>query len=266
MILRSKLKEIIVPIVLNTQRHFRLFPQEICLITCAPRSGTSALGTWLGHQSAVAAFPESRILVSINSFTETAFRFKNLENDREKTAKLAQNLVYDYYLNARILVGKKLIVEKEPLEPIAFPAKNYMKFIVNIKEILPNIKFLFVIRNPIATIWSMSCRTWGESLTVSKAQKFSIEEYIENWCACADIALHFSADPNTFLVQFGNLVNDSGNESKRIFDFLDIRKGVPFQPRPTSEIGFSKEEKEKILHSVQPYLDKLRHQGITNLA
>ena len=263
--MQSKIKQTITPFILNTQKYFKLFPSEMCLITGAPRSGTSALGKWLGTQPSVAVFPESRILLSINSFIKEAFRFKNLERDKTKIAKLAQHLVYDYYLDSRVLLGKKLIVQKEPLEPIAFPSKNYKQFILNIKDLLPNIKIIFLIRDPIATIWSMSSRTWGESLTTPKEHRFSLEEYAENWSACVETALHFSTDSNTYLLQFGRLVNDPENESKRVFDFLNIHNGTPFQPRQTKEIGFSKKEKEKILTSVQPQLDKLKLHGITNL-
>jgi hypothetical protein len=55
------------------------------------------------------------------------------------------------------------------------------------------------------------------------------------------------------------------NESNKIFDFLGIRDGVPFQPRQTHEVGFSAEEKEKILRNIQPQLEKLKFQGLTNV-
>ena len=265
MVIQAKLKEIITPIVFNTQKYFRLFPQGICLILGAPRSGTSALSSWLGQQPQVATFPESRILVSVNSFIEEAFRFKNLESDRAEIEKLARHLVYDYYLNARVLLGKKLVVEKEPLEPIAFPSKKYRQFVLNMREILPDLKLLFVIRDPVATIWSMSSRAWGESLTTPESRRFSLDEYAENWCACAEIALQIHAMPNAYLLQFGDLVNHPENESEKIFDFLNIHKGVPFQPRSTSEIGFSERERKRILKNIQPKLEKLRFQGIKNL-
>ena len=263
---KSKLKKIVTPIALNIQRYFRFFPRGICLISGAPRSGTSAVCKWLGLQPSVLSFHESRILPSASKFVEEAFLFRNLESDKEKIANLAQHLVYDYYSSSRVLLNKKLVIDKEPLEPIAFPSKDYFQFILNTKKILPKIKLLYVIRDPIATIWSMSHRAWGESLTIPEARRFSLEEYIANWNACAEIALQLSFEPNTYLIQFGDLVHDSKNESRKIFDFLNIKKGTLFQPRQTNEIGFSKEEKERILQSVQPRLDELQLVGITHLA
>lgn len=181
-------------------------------------------------------------------------------------ANLARQLVFDYYSNSRILIGKSLLVDKEPLEPIAFPSKDYGQFILNVKKLLPESKFLLAIRDPIATIWSMSQRTWGSSLADMETRRFSLEEYIENWCSCADLILQYSSDPTTYIVQFGRLINDPENESRRIFDFLNIRKGISFQPRQTNKIGFSHEEREKILRMCQPKLEALNSKGISNLS
>ena len=259
------LKEVAKPVILRFQRNFKLFPREICLISGAPRSGTTALIKWLGHQPGVSAFQESRILVSIHRFMEEIYRFKNSDRGSATIVNLARHLVFDYYSSSRILIGKRLLADKEPLEPIAFPSKEYGQFIINVKRLFPESKLLLAVRDPIATIWSMIGRTWGESLTNMESKRFTIEEYTENWCSCAVLILQYCSDPNTYIVQFGRLINDPENESRRIFDFLDIRKGNSFQPRQTKEIGFSNEEREKILHMVQPQLELLNAQGISDL-
>jgi len=255
-------KQVVKPYALKFQR---LFARDICLISGAPRSGTSALAEWLGHQPGVAAFAESRILVSTHKFLEEAFRFKNLESENLRLTSIARQLVFDYYLNSRIFFGKNLVVDKEPLEPIAFPAEDYEKFIFNVRQILPKAKLLLAIRDPLATIWSMSQRSWGESLTSEITKRFTLEEHIENWCACAELISQYCAEPNTYIVQFGRLIHDSEQESKRIFEFLKIRNGIPFRAHPTKEIGFDRAEQEKILTMVQPQLAKLTSLGITNL-
>jgi hypothetical protein len=265
MTIQSRYKELARPVALELQRNFGLFPRHICLISGAPRSGTSALCEWLGCQPSVSAFPESRILIGASKFMEEVFRFKNLSGDGVRTANLARHLVIEYYSGSRILLGKNLVVDKEPLEPIAFPAKDYERFICNVKKIFPDIKLLFAIRDPVATVWSMSQRAWGESLASREFRRFTLDEYAENWCSCADIILRFSQDPNTYVSQFGRLIHNPENESKRIFNFLNIRNGVPFQPRQTHEIGFNKDDRENILRIVQPQLVKLKTHGITDL-
>lgn len=253
------------PAILKLQRHFRLWPREICLISGAPRSGTSALCEWLGQQPGIAAYPESRILVSIHRFMEETRRYHNLDRDSATIFALARDLVYDYYGSSRILAGKTLLIDKEPLEPIAFPSKEYGQFIVNVRTIFPQCKLLLALRDPIATIWSMSKRTWGESLASAETRTFTIEEHTENWCSCVDLILRYISDTNTYVVQFGRLVNDSEAESRRILGFLHVRDGSSFQPRRTKENGFNEEERAKILLMVQPQLESLASRGITNL-
>lgn len=252
-------------IIMGLQNILKLHPLEFCLISGAPRSGTSILGDWLGHQPSVVAFHESRILVSVHRLMEEINRFQNLERDSATMVKLARCLVLNYYSSSRILIGKRLLIDKEPLEPIAFPLKDYDQFLINVRRLFPESKLLFTIRDPLATIWSMTRRTWGESLTSMEAKRFTIEEHQENWSSCADLVLKYCSDPNTYIVQFGRLVHDPENESKRIFDFLNIRKGSPFLPRQTKEIGFNSEELEKTLRMVRPQLELLDAQGISDI-
>jgi hypothetical protein len=243
-----------------------LFPRELCLITGAPRSGTTALINWLGRQPGILGFQESRILVGVHRFLEEVHRFKNLDHDRARIYSLARNLVFDYYASvSRLAVGKKLLVDKEPLEPIAFPAKEYGPFLANVRQLFPEARILYTVRDPIATIGSMVGRTWGESLTSEETRQFTLEEHIENWCSCAELALQCGADPHIYIVQFGRLVNDPENESRKIFDFLKLRRGNSFQPRPTHAIRFSQEERERILRLVQPQIERLDARGISDL-
>ncbi|MCK6567149.1 MAG: sulfotransferase [Anaerolineales bacterium] len=243
-----------------------MFPREFCLITGSPRSGTSALVRWLGKQKQISAFPESRILVSSHRFLEEARRFQNLEKEIGRIESLARKLAFDYYIDSRLSLGKRLIVDKEPLEPIAFPLRDYEKFIINVRKIIPRAKILFAIRDPLATIWSMSRRTWGESLTEPQRRRFTLDEYIEDWNMCAELVLENCAAPNVYIVQFGRLINDPANESKRIFDFLGIRGGALFEPRETNEINFDNKEREKILTAVAGQVEKLRIKGIKDLS
>lgn len=259
------LKEVAKPVIWKFQRIFKLLPREICLISGAPRSGTSALVEWLGHQPGVSAFHESRILVSVHRFMEEIHRFKDLDRDSATIVNLARHLVLDYYSSSRILIGKRLFVDKEPLEPIAFPSREYGQFIINVKRLFPESKLLLVIRDPIATIWSMTRRSWGESLTNMQAKRLTIEEYTENWRSCAGLILQYCSDPSTYIVQFGRLINDPENESRRILDFLSIRKGDSFQPGQTKEIGFNNEERDNILGMVRPQLELLNDRGISDL-
>jgi hypothetical protein len=250
--------------ILKLQRNLRIIPRNICLISGAPRSGTTALCDWLSLQRGVAAFSESRILVSIHRFMEEVHRFRNLETNRAMISRLARNLVKDYYSGSQKLLGKRLLVDKEPLEPVAFPLKDYEKFIVNVRSVFPEIKLLFVLRDPISTIWSMSRRKWGGSLTDAQSKEFTLEEYIENWRSCANLISKYKSDSNSYIVQYGQLIKEPDRESQRIYGFLKI-KGKSFQPRKTKKIAFSKIEMDLILQAVRPQLEMLSARGISYL-
>jgi hypothetical protein len=196
---------------------------------------------------------------------EEVYKFRNLKEDEKVFTDMARRLVYDYYGHSGILLGRSLLVDKEPLEPIAFPNREYSKFLENTRKLIPEAKFLFMIRDPIATIWSMMQQKWGCSLTEAEPRVFSITEYIENWCACAELVLQYSTDPNSYICQFGRLGTTPQNESNQIFDFLKIRKGEPFQPRRTSKVEFGNEERELIIRATRPYLEALSTRGISDL-
>ncbi len=251
--------------ILYFQKNFRLLPAKFCLISGSPRSGTTALSEWLGNHPDVAAFYESRILISTHRFVEEALRFNALEKDTATILDLARQAALGYYSSTRILIGKKMLLDKEPLEAIAFPAKDYESFITDFMRVFPSSKLLLVIRDPIATVWSMARRTWGNSLTDAKNMRFSIDEYIENWRSCARLVLEYRSCANIYIVQFGKLVREPEKESQKILDFLDLQKVQAFQPRDTSEIGFNEEERLNIFKKVRPQLEALKSQGIRDL-
>jgi hypothetical protein len=123
-----------------------------------------------------------------------------------------------------------------------------------------------MIRNPIAAIWSMSERRWGSSQTTVEPRYYSIAENTENWCACADLVVQYAADPGTYICQFGRLVSEPREESERIFEFLGIRGGRTFEPRPTKRIGFSDSERALILQNARQQIDALSALGFSDLA
>jgi hypothetical protein len=251
--------------IIKLQSELKLYPRGFCLISGAPRSGTSVLGEWLHHQPGVSEFHESRILVSTHRFMEEMYRFKNLDKDSVEIIKLARRLVLNYYSSSRILIRERLLIDKEPLEPIAFPLKDYSQFLINVRRLFPESKLLLIIRDPIATIWSMTRRTWGESLTNMETKRFTLEEHIENWCSCVDLILRYRTDPNTYILQFERLITDKENESKKLLNFLKIQKGETFQPRQTKDIGFSDGERKEIIRMAQTQLELLNAQGISYL-
>lgn len=221
----------------------------MCLITGPPRSGTTAVRKWLGGHPDVIAFHESRLLVGVNSFYKEVKYFKKLEGNQEMIYPLLEELVLRFYAKKAHPVrfsNEKIVLDKEPLEPTAFPDRNYYEFMRNMRKIYPEMKFIYMIRNPEATIWSMRQRKWGYSTTNSGVYEFEIEEHAENWNMCADIAAEYSNDGRVFICSFNKLVSSPELMSKEMLYFLGLDMHEPFQPRPTKNPDFSTQETELI--------------------
>lgn len=240
----------------------RGWPERFCLITGAPRSGTTALYEWLSGHEQVTAATESRILVAAGALIEQATRFKRLRWRREDLVGRARDIVSFHYGRRRLFPDRSIVIDKEPLEPIAFPDRRYGAFLKNMRILFPNVRFLFMVRDPLATVWSMRQRKWGYSLLDREPRAFSVEEHVENWCECAALALEYADDPLAYVCSFERLVSDSLAESRRIEQFLEIPEGKPFAPSSVKTVSFTDEEQALILEAARPCVEALRERGL----
>jgi len=60
-------------------------------------------------------------------------------------------------------------------------------------------------------------------------------------------------------------VNNPVQESERIFDFLRLARGAPFQPKEVKTIGFSDEERNLIQNKTRNLRDELKKQGLADI-
>jgi hypothetical protein len=244
--LESSVKNFMIRIIYSIQKFLHIRPKEIHLITGCPRSGTSAVRDWLQQHKELSTVFESRVLVGAHQFTRQVNRFATLSHHKESLLENLRNIVFDHYASIKFVFGK-ILIEKEPLEPIAFPDLEFEEFLENTRLLFPDLKIVFMLRDPLATVWSMRCRKWGYSLTSQELREFSLEECIETWNQSTKIVRAFSHDSNFYVCSFESLVEDPLLESSKIYDFLGVTKGTAFQPKATKEIGFSEEEKTYIL-------------------
>jgi hypothetical protein len=221
-------------------------PRSFCLMTGPPCSGTTAVQAWLVEQEGVAGLSESRILFAAYRFWQQVSRFANLYTDKDVLRQLVQELVFQYY-DACVTLNGRLVVDKEPLEQIALPDGNYHEFVYCIRELFPDVKVIFIIRDPVATIWAMRNRHWGYSLVEAEPRMFSLEECIAIWKANASLILEQRQKPNTYLCRFEHLITEPAEASQRIAAFLAITCQTSFQPRPTRTVHFSEDVRQYIL-------------------
>lgn len=253
---RQLLHKNIFPAIYRLQSMLGIRPRGVCLITGCPRSGTAAILKWIGMHEQVKAFEESRLFMSVHRFTDEVERFHDLYANRIVLIDMIRRLFYTYRARNKILWRKQL-VEKEPLEPTTFPDRRYREFLQNLRTVFPDIKFLFMLRDPIETIWSMRQREWGYSLTNMELRKYSLEECIDTWNTNADIICDYVSDSNVYVCRFERLIANPVDESHRLNKFLSISEAEPFMPRETSTTAFSDKERELIIRKTQLQRERL---------
>ena len=253
-----KLKNNLEYSILRLQPLIRFQHKGIGLVTGCPRSGTSAMITWLHKNKGVARFFEARILVCAHHLYSEVERFIYLQQKSSYFIKEIRKFILNYYASQK-LIFRKQIIDKEPLEPIAFPKEDYGAFLAHTRKIFPEIKILFIVRNPINTIWSMMNREWGYSLSSQNMRHFTLEECIRIWNANALLAVQYATQNNVQICRFEELIDDPIKTSNQILNFFDLRNSEPFEPKPTKSAGFSEEEIDLIDKKTLLLLEKLDH-------
>jgi hypothetical protein len=203
---------------------------------------------------------ESRLLLSLHRLTAEIHRFRTLDRRATVFEGLARQMAFDFYGRMGIFFAHRVLLEKEPLEPIAFPDGDYAEFLANLRTLFPDIRFLFLVRDPVPTLWSMTQRKWGFTVMGMEPHRLSLDEHIHTWCSCAELILSYSTDPGSFICHTERLVAHPEEESERILSFLDIHGDSPFQPHPTKSVAFGEAELEKIRGATSRYqmaLEKL---------
>jgi len=238
------------------QSALNIRPKGMCLVTGCPRSGTSAMLAWLHSNKEVARFFESRILISAHRFYSEADRFEDLTHDMDYLTTEIRKLVLKHYASRKLIFMKQL-VEKEPLEPIAFPDEDYASFLSNIRKMFPDMKLVFMIRNPINTIWSMMNRKWGYSLASNQLRRFTLEECIRTWNACTSLALQYTREKNVYICQFEDLIEEPLKTSTQILRFLSLQYCPAFETRQTKTAGFGKSDRQTILRETSDQMDAI---------
>jgi hypothetical protein len=218
---------------------------SFALITGCPRSGTTAVLEWLGQQDRVAAHEESRILHAAERFLGEVERFATLSAAADSALSVLRTAVISYA--RRGAAGDaRLIVEKEPLESIAIPDGAYSDWLRRVRSILPALRVIFLLRDPLATVSSMRARTWGHSLSSGQVRDLGLDECIATWRANARLAVELQPDPLVMRCSYDRLVSDPATVSEDLCAFLGLRAS-PFRPSPARPLILSDEERWRVL-------------------
>jgi hypothetical protein len=218
----------------------------LALITGSPRSGTTAVLEWLGARPGVAAREESRILLAAHRFLAEVDRFQVLDDARDDALHALRAACLAYAMRDAP-DSTRLLIEKEPLEPIALPAGDYAEFLSHVRSLYPGIRMIFMVRHPVAAVSSMRARQWGNSLTRVPAKSFSLDECITTWRANAALAAQLAGHRLVLRCHYEELVADPSAASVRIADFLGLSGTPPFRPLPPRPSVLTPEEELLVL-------------------
>ena len=142
------------------QKVFRLKPNVFCLTVACARSGSSALVGWLSRHSDVVYVGQSRILPIASRYIQNVDSFKNLHSNRDSLLMLGRNLVWQYY-SSKWFIWNRILIDKENFDPTVFPNGKIDRFLDDVRELFPDVKLLFLVREPVATISSMQKKNFG---------------------------------------------------------------------------------------------------------
>lgn len=221
-------------------------PPTMALITGSPRTGTTALLGWLGGHPGVVAHEESRILLAAHRFLEEVDRFRALDDARDDALHALRETCLAY-ATRDAPASTRLLIEKEPMEPIALPGGDYADFLRHVRSLFPGLRVIFMLRHPVATVSSMRARPWGASLARIQPRSFSLDECITTWRANAALAARLAGDRLVFLCHYEELVADPDTVSSRVTGFLGLGAGPPFRPRPPRPTVLTPEEELIVL-------------------
>jgi len=169
---------------------------KFILVTGCPRSGTTAVGSWLSTQSGVRGVNESRRTVAIHAMMQEARRFACFYPSNGLVDNFTDPTVLREAARAAALrlygaSEDDVVVDKEPLEKIALPKEDYSAYLHDVRDVL-DAKLVCMIRNPIDTVASMKKRGWGYSLRKGDVHQMSAHECIATWKRATRAVLRMS--------------------------------------------------------------------------
>ena len=246
---------------LELQRLLPLFPDSFCLVTGAPRSGTSAMVSWLGRQSRVKSFAETKLLLVAHRLRRSLLSWKRfLEAD---ISRRVRQFIHQSYAQEGVYLGAHTLLDKEPLDPLSLPPNEYSSFLTSVEAIFPSAKFIVMVRNPETVVSSITNRKWGFSIQGEEAKNRTVEDGIVIWKKTNQFVSTIAQKENVYVCQFEKLVEQPEQESKRIASFLQIDNWDPFQPRETAEVTLSPDESCRVWEETRSCRQRLAEAGVS---
>lgn len=205
---------------------------KFVLVTGCPRSGTTAVASWLLSAPGVSGTSESRRTIACRAMLRTAKRFwcfdpmaPLMATDRATSLEMVKQVARDGSLRMYGVAPDHdgTLVDKEPLEPVAFPEEDYAEYLQDVLDIW-DAKLVCMVRNPIDTIASMMRRKWGYSIRDGKPRDLALHECIRTWkkATRAIIRMKVVAPETTRLQTYESLTAYPELQSEEICSFAGL--------------------------------------------
>ena len=124
------------------------------LVTGCERSGTKMLAEKLGKELKLPVLLENKYTVAAYRYYQELKRWKEYEFD--------------------------LIPKTAPIEKHSLNLEQGLPFLEWIKEMFPDVKIHYIIRDPYAVVASMINKTWGTS-TTGETYKMGVKQAVSRW-------------------------------------------------------------------------------------
>ena len=226
-------------------RYHRLRGKPIILISGTARTGSTALFEFFSEHPDILAFNESRILFAIYQFLAKARFIDELSKNMVALQDKMRELYYDYRVVIRYNnLRNKIIVETEVFDIIGMPDFEYESCIVELLRAFPNMKVIYLMRDPDRVINSMLNRKWGYSINKALGiapRDYSVDESIKIWNTAAltgkAIIQNSEFEGRIMLLKIEDLDQDPKRYSKMLQEFAGIKSDLCFSPQPTREMN-----------------------------
>ncbi len=246
---------------LKIQEMFPLFPNSFALVTGAPRSGTSAMASWIGEQPWVKSFSETKRLFVAHRLREALWKWERFS--KKEADQRVRELLLNGYSQEGVYIGARLLLDKEPLDPLSLSPNEYGSFLSSVESIFPSVRFIVMVRSPEAVVSSIVNREWGFSLRPEKVKSRTVKEGITSWTEANQLATKIAEKKNSYLCQFEKLMERPEEVSRELARFLGLRKYNTFQPRETSEVTLSLDERSRVWNETSECRQQLADIGIS---
>ncbi|MEA3314527.1 MAG: sulfotransferase [Campylobacterota bacterium] len=197
----------------------------------SPRSGTSIIQALIDTQKQIITFPPTHFFSLVLSHIKTDID-GNIINKTDIELLIKNEIKYDIWENTSIykVLNQDILMIKELYESIILhytrnnknrwidKTPNYTYMINIINSYYPNAKFLFVLKDPLNTVYS-------RKLKLPADKHRSIELLTQYWCNAVSNYKNFKQEypDKIILIKYEDFAKNYENDMKDIMNFLELK-------------------------------------------